>query len=152
DMRVEAKLPDGTSRTLLHIARWDFHWQQDYRYVSPVFLSRGTTISMRFTYDNSDQNPQNPHHPPVHVTFGGQSSDEMGNLGLQLLPRVSSDAAIMVRDFERKEAMQNLAGEEVMTKYSPNNAYRQMSLGRAYLNVSRVDEAFSHLEVSLRLD
>src|SRR5436305_8301993 len=33
DMRVDAKLPDGTSRTLLHIASWDFHWQQDYRYV-----------------------------------------------------------------------------------------------------------------------
>ena len=34
DIRVEAKLLDGTSRMLLHIARWDFHWQQDYRYVS----------------------------------------------------------------------------------------------------------------------
>ncbi len=152
DMRVEARLTDGTSRTLLHIAGWNFHWQQDYRYVSPVFLPRGTTISMRFTYDNSDGNPQNPHHPPVHVAFGGQSSDEMGNLGLQLVPRVPSDGAIVVRDFTRKERLQDVDGEEVMAKYDPNNAYRQMSLGRAYLDAGRVDEAIARLEVSLRLD
>jgi tetratricopeptide (TPR) repeat protein len=152
DMRVEAKLPDGTSRTLLHIARWDFHWQQDYRYTSPVFLSRGTTISMRFTFDNSDENPQNPHHPPVHVKFGGQSSDEMGNLGVQLLPRNSADGVTMVRDSERKDALANVEGDEVLTKYDPNNAYRQMTMGRSYLNVGRFDDAISHLEVSLRLE
>lgn len=152
DMRVEAKLPDGTSRTLLHIARWDFHWQQDYRYSSPVFLPRGTTISMRFTFDNSNENPQNPHHPPVHVTFGGQSSDEMGNLGLQLVPRVPSDGAIMVRDFARKEALQNVEGDEVLTKYDPNNAYRQMIMGRSYLNVGRYDDAIARLELSLKLN
>jgi hypothetical protein len=152
DIRVEAKLPDGTSRTLLHIAKWSFHWQQDYRYLSPVFLPRGTTISMRFTYDNSDENPQNPHHPPVHVTYGGNSSDEMGNLALQLLPRVPSDAAIIVRDFARKEALTNVEGDEVLAKYDPNNAYRQMSLGRSYLNVGRFDDAIARLELSLRLD
>jgi len=152
DIRVEAKLPDSTSRTLLHIAKWSFHWQQDYRYLSPVFLPRGTTVSMRFTYDNSDANEQNPHHPPVHVTFGGNSSDEMGNLALQLLPRVPSDGAIVVRDFARKEALANVEGDEVAAKYEANNAYRQMSLGRSYLNVGRVDDAIARLELSLQLD
>jgi tetratricopeptide (TPR) repeat protein len=151
-MRVEAKMPDGTSRTLLHIAKWDFHWQQDYRYVSPVFLPKGTTISMRFTYDNSDENSQNPHRPPVHVTFGGQSSDEMGNLGVQLLPRNPADAAILVRDFARKEALANVEGDEILTKYDPNNAFRQMTLGRSYLNVGRFDDAIARLQLSLKLD
>ena len=152
DIRVEAKLPDSTSRTLLHIAKWSFHWQQDYRYLSPVFLPRGTTVSMQFTYDNSAENEQNPRHPPVHVTYGGNSSDEMGNLALQLLPRVPSDGAIVVRDFARKEALANVEGDEVLAKYDPNNAYRQMSLGRSYLNVGRVDDAIARLELSLRLD
>jgi Flp pilus assembly protein TadD len=152
DMRVDAKLPDGTSRTLLHIAKWDFHWQQDYRYSSPVFLPRGTTIAMRFTFDNSNENPQNPHHPPIHVTFGGQSSDEMGNLGVQLLPRVSSDAAIMTRDFARKDALANVEGDEVLTKYDPNNAYRQMTMGRSYLYAGRFDDAIARLELSSQLD
>ena len=41
-------------RTLLHIPRWSFHWQQDYRFTTPVALPRGTTVAMRFTYDNSE--------------------------------------------------------------------------------------------------
>ena len=32
EMHVRAVLPDGTDRRLLHIPRWSFHWQQDYRY------------------------------------------------------------------------------------------------------------------------
>jgi len=150
DIRVDAKLPDGTSRTLLHIARWSFHWQQDYRYLSSVFLPRGTTISMRFTYDNSDENAQNPHHPPVRVTFGGNSSDEMGNLALQLLPRVPTDGAIIVRDFARKEALANVEGDEVLAKYDPNNAYSD--LGGALAQAGRSREAVEHLRRALAID
>lgn len=51
-MRCAAVLPDGTRRRLLHIPDWDFDWQDDYRYAEPVFLPRGTTVSMQFTYDN----------------------------------------------------------------------------------------------------
>ncbi len=53
-------LPGGKTKTLLHIRRWSFHWQQDYRFSAPVPLPRGTTIAMRFTYDNSDANKDNP--------------------------------------------------------------------------------------------
>ena len=74
------------AKTLLHIRQWSFHWQQDYRFVQPVALPRGTTISMRFTYDNSDANDDNPHHPPIGVTVGQRSTDEMGNLLLQVVP------------------------------------------------------------------
>jgi Flp pilus assembly protein TadD len=106
---------------------------------------------MRFTFDNSDENPRNPHHPPVHVTFGGQSSDEMGNLSVQVVPRVPSEGALMVRDFERKQALQNVEGDEVLTRYDPSNAYLQMAMGRSYLNVGRFDDAIARLELSLRL-
>ena len=47
EMLVEALLPDGTSRRLLHIPRWNFQWQQDYRFAMPVALPQGTTITMR---------------------------------------------------------------------------------------------------------
>ena len=36
DMRVTAALPDGAVKTLLHIKQWSFHWQQDYRFVTPI--------------------------------------------------------------------------------------------------------------------
>ena len=76
-MTAFARLPDGGIRPLLEIPAWDVHWQDEYRYVHPIRLPRGTTILMRFEYDNSDENPYNPHHPARRVTFGPSSSDEM---------------------------------------------------------------------------
>ena len=62
-MKVTATFPDGTVRRLLHIPEWSFHWQQDYRYVTPIPLPRGTRIEMRYTYDNSEENDDNPQAP-----------------------------------------------------------------------------------------
>src|SRR5437667_5300474 len=36
EMQLQAVLPDGTSKPLIHIKQWSFHWQQDYRYVTPI--------------------------------------------------------------------------------------------------------------------
>ncbi len=85
EMSVTATLPGGETRSLLHIKQWNFRWQQDYRYVAPVTLPRGTTLRMRFTYDNSSTNEHNPNRPPRQVMCGQQSTDEMGNLGVQML-------------------------------------------------------------------
>src|SRR4029079_695150 len=60
DMLVTAAFPDGTVKPLLHIPEWSFHWQQDYRYVTPIPLPRGTRVTLRYVYDNSDQNEENP--------------------------------------------------------------------------------------------
>src|SRR5439155_1564548 len=38
DMQAQATLPDGTRRWLLWIKAWDFRWQDQYRYASPVAL------------------------------------------------------------------------------------------------------------------
>ena len=43
EIDVRADLPDGIDQVALHIEQWSFHWQQDYRYVTPVRLPRGTT-------------------------------------------------------------------------------------------------------------
>jgi Tfp pilus assembly protein PilF len=87
DLQGIATLPDGTKRTLIHIARWDLNWQAVYRYATPMPLPKGTTISMRFTYDNSAENIRNPNHPPQRVVAGNRASDEMAHLWLQVLPK-----------------------------------------------------------------
>jgi tetratricopeptide (TPR) repeat protein len=92
DIRAFATLPDGREETLIHIPQWNLNWQAVYRYTSPVRLPKGTTISLRYTYDNSDQNPMNPNHPPARVHGGNRSSDEMCHLWLQVLP-VDFDSA-----------------------------------------------------------
>jgi hypothetical protein len=77
DMKVDARLPDGTVESLIRIKDWDFNWQGQYRYAEPVKLPKGTRVELEYTYDNSADNPRNPASPPVRVRFGEQTTDEM---------------------------------------------------------------------------
>ena len=78
DMKVTAHLPDGSSQPLIWIKDWDFNWQGAYSYANPMKLPKGTRIDLEYTYDNSEKNARNPSHPPAHVTYGEQTTDEMG--------------------------------------------------------------------------
>ena len=77
-----ATMPNGARKWLILIKQWDFNWQGEFRYVKPVFLPKGTLVTMRYSYDNSAENLRNPNHPPRRVTFGPQSTDKMGELWL----------------------------------------------------------------------
>ena len=87
DLLATATLPDGTTKTLIHIKRWDVNWQAVYRYAQPAFLPGHTVLRMRYLYDNSTENTANPHHPPARVVGGNLSTDEMAHLWLQVIPR-----------------------------------------------------------------
>lgn len=152
EMLVTATLPGGAVKPLLHIRQWSFHWQQDYRYVTPIPLPAGTRLTMRYTYDNSEANTANPHHPPVRVRFGPQSTDEMAELGLQVMPKSLADAARLVRAFNDRTALANVALSELRVRESPDNAEYRAVLGSSYVEVGRFAEAVPHLEAALRLD
>ena len=92
DMYGYAVLPNGTRRTLLHIPDWNFNWQQQYLYATPIRLPAGTDVVMEFTYDNSADNPRNPSHPPRRVTWGPSSTDEMAGLHIAVVPVDPDDA------------------------------------------------------------
>jgi Flp pilus assembly protein TadD len=87
DLQATAELPDGTTKTLIHIPRWDVNWQAVYRYSEPVFLPKGTVLKMRYVYDNSEENTANPNHPPARVVGGNLATDEMAHLWLQVVPK-----------------------------------------------------------------
>lgn len=152
EMTVRASLPDGSTKILLHIPRWSFHWQQEYRYLAPVALPRGTRISMRFTYDNSPDNDDNLSQPPRRVTSGPQSSDEMGNLGVQLLPRSATDAAPLEQSFAAHAATIDLAGAELLVRIAPEKAGSHAALGAVYIRLGRFAEAVPALERSVQID
>ncbi|MBL8219917.1 MAG: thiol-disulfide isomerase [Bryobacterales bacterium] len=73
---VKAVLPDGTSRMVLKVPRYDFHWQPYYYLETPLSLPAGARLECTAWYDNSANNPRNP-APEETVRWGEQSWEEM---------------------------------------------------------------------------
>ena len=106
-----ATLPDGTRRWLIRIPNWDVNWQAVYRYKKPVFLPKGTVVSMRYHYDNTANNPRNPNDPPKRVRGGNQATDEMGHLWLQVLPRGGGDRRMELQEAIMRHRLEKYPGE-----------------------------------------
>lgn len=151
EMKVWAEFADGRRRALLHIPRWDFLWQDEYRFVEPVFLPAGAALAMEFTYDNSAQNPRNPHQPPRRVLYGPESSDEMADLWVQVVPRRAEDLEALQLDFARKETNARLAGYRFKLETNPHDETAHYGLAGMLAALERRGEAMTHLRESLRL-
>jgi tetratricopeptide (TPR) repeat protein len=104
-------LPDGSRKWLIRIPNWDVNWQAVYRYQAPVFLPKGTVVSMRFHYDNSDANPRNPNHPAQRVRGGNRATDEMGHLWLQVLPRGATDHRMELQEAIMRHRLEKYPGD-----------------------------------------
>jgi tetratricopeptide (TPR) repeat protein len=109
-----ATLPSGITQPLILIKDWDFHWQEVYRYRTPLFLPAGTRLEMEYTYDNSAGNRSNPNRPVRRVLYGQQATDEMGDLWIQVLPRHPTGLAILKGSLLRKLLPQNIQGYRMM--------------------------------------
>jgi hypothetical protein len=68
--------PDGTSKVLLWVPRYDFNWQITYTLSKPLAVPKGSRIECVAHYDNSVKNKYNP-DPTQLVRFGWQTWDEM---------------------------------------------------------------------------
>ncbi len=100
-VRVRALPREGRdSSLLLDIRRWNFNWQDRYHFVEPVFLAAGTVIEAEWIFDNSANNPANPHDPPRHVSFGPNSSDEMAEVHLDCIPLDLGDYPVLSESME----------------------------------------------------
>jgi Flp pilus assembly protein TadD len=152
ELQGYAILPDGTRRWLLLIKQWDFNWQGDYRYTKPVFLPKGSKVMMRFTYDNSADNPRNPNQPPKRVRFGAQTTDEMAQLCLQVLTRNAQDRATVRDDNLKKLTLDTIAYNQRVLQENPNDAFAHAKIGQALLPLGRYAEAFEHLRAAIRLN
>jgi tetratricopeptide (TPR) repeat protein len=152
DIHGLATLPDGSTRELIYIRDWDFHWQDVYQFAAPVALPKGTVVSMRYTYDNSAANPRNPNKPPKRVTFGQTSTSEMGSLWIQVLPHSAADLEALDRDFRPKVLADDIAGDEKWLERNSRDARLHAELGDCYFEAGRVDDALKQLQEAVMLD
>jgi Flp pilus assembly protein TadD len=151
EMRGTATRPDGTVIPLLWIRQWDTRWQDQYRYRVPVELPRGTRLSMRITYDNSPANPVNAGQPPRRVQWGPKSTDEMGALWFELVPRHAEDAGVLTEDYFRRAAQADLAAAELQVRSTPGAPAAHNLLATRYLQAGRAADAQAQFEEALRL-
>lgn len=76
DFFIEAVYPDGKSEAILNVPRFNFNWQNVYRYAEPLKMPKGAKIHCVAHFDNSAGNPNNP-DPNNVVRWGDQTWQEM---------------------------------------------------------------------------
>jgi tetratricopeptide (TPR) repeat protein len=146
-----AVLPDGKRRTLLVIRRWDFSWQDEYRYATPIALPAGTLLAFKFTFDNSDENPRNPRRPATRVRWGASSLAEMCDVWAQVLPGSGDDFLKLVRDAAAHESDLFRRGFESDVAFSPGNANVRLALGLVLLGQGESARALAELRAAVSL-
>jgi hypothetical protein len=68
--------PDGSSRVILSVPRYDFSWQTHYIFKEPIAVPRGSRLECVAHFDNSSANKVNP-DPTKEVRWGEQTWEEM---------------------------------------------------------------------------
>ena len=149
--RAWATLPDGTSKWVIDIGTWDFGWQDIYRVADPYWLPAGTRISTEFVFDNSSANPRNPESPPKRARWGFKSSDEMGDVWIQVMTRTDADRDELVRDFARKAAAEDIVGYEGQIVAAPADAGLRDDVALLYLELDRPEAAVPHFQAVVAL-
>lgn len=117
-MRLTATLPDQTVKTILAIDDWDFGWQENYLFEQFVDLPKGTRLDVTVTYDNSAANRRNPSSPPKRVTWGEESTDEMGSMTLRVVAAQEDDLPLLqkaIGDHVRKKAFESGLFQRLLT-------------------------------------
>jgi tetratricopeptide (TPR) repeat protein len=147
----QATLPDGTTRWLIRIPDWDFNWQDMYYFRQPLRLPRGTTVSMRYTFDNSEENPRNPQSPPRRVRWGPTSTDEMADLLIELAARSSGDLPLLDREIAKKHRVDEIVGREAQLAANPTQPDLHEDVAQLYLMDGRIDVAIAHFQEAVRL-
>ena len=74
-------LPDGSTKPLLSVPRYDFNWQTYYMFKEPLQVPKGARIVSSAWYDNSAGNRSNP-DPRIDVKWGDQTWEEMQYSGI----------------------------------------------------------------------
>ncbi|MEQ1857747.1 MAG: tetratricopeptide repeat protein [Longimicrobiales bacterium] len=147
-----ADAPTGERIWLLEIPQWDFDWQDEYRFLAPVALPAGSTLHMRYTFDNSADNPRNPANPPVRVSYGPRSVDEMADLIVQTVPRTRDGAVNLQRAVDVHIAEVKLGGYQLAIAQGREDAPLRYNMGIAEAARGRAVEAESHFRDAIRLD
>jgi Flp pilus assembly protein TadD len=84
--------------------------------------------------------------------WGQNSSDEMGDLWIQMVPRATTDAEALAADVQRKRSTEDLAAYTKLLDADPTNPLRHDAVATLYLDAGRWSDAAVHLRRSIELN
>ena len=79
---------------LISIPQWDFNWQGIFSFPQLKHIPAQYRIHAFCTYDNTSDNPYNPHNPPEWMSWGDLTGDEMFVMFLQTVDYMPGDEDI----------------------------------------------------------
>ena len=106
---------------------------------------------MEYTYDNSDENPENPRQPPARVRFGPGAADEMAELWLQLLPAHESGRAALTQAYDAALRRAFREADEYALRLDPNDAKAHLGLALHLSAEGDVSGGIRHLMTAAKL-
>jgi hypothetical protein len=98
DVQYELARPDGRREILLSVPRYNFEWQLVYRFKEPVFIEKGSVLTVTAHYDNSASNRANP-DPGQSIRWGDKSEEEMMTSWIEY---VDAEPAVPTTESARK--------------------------------------------------
>jgi hypothetical protein len=93
--KVWLERPNGSIENLIKIDDWDFNWQGGYYFTKFITAPKNSIVYAEAEYDNTTENPNNPSNPPVFVTWGEKTTDEMYYLPLLSVPYKNGDENVV---------------------------------------------------------
>lgn len=151
-MMGSAHLPVGEEIPLISIPDWNFNWQDEYRFEQPISVPAGTVLTMDYWYDNSAENPVNPHHPPQRILWGPNSSDEMGDLWVQVVPDNPADLRPLKQAYMREDFAARLSGFAHAVRVDPDDLEAHYNLASLSEQSGDLLAAETHYREALRID
>ena len=90
----------------VNIPHWDFHWQDFYFFRNLQKVATGYRIKGEAKYDNTVNNPHNPNSPPLNVSSGFNTTDEMFLVYFHFMPYMNGD-----ENYDLQELMSATLGD-----------------------------------------
>ncbi len=106
--RVWYESVSGDSVPMINIPHWDFHWQKYYAYPSIFKLPQGARLKSEVQYDNTLDNHDNPNNPPITVSLGPKTTDEMMLVFFIYAEYETGDETIVFEELSGQEDIQKL--------------------------------------------
>ncbi len=98
DWELFAVTPTNDTINIIRINEWDFNWQGAYTFDRMKKIPAGSIMHILASYDNTTNNPFNPSSPPVQVSWGEGTTDEMYLVGTEFVSYQQGDENIVIGD------------------------------------------------------